>query len=65
MADVVAIETFRRERGGDDARFLGCPCGTEFGFGVVVRFASGKAFVAALLCLGCETESSVANGFVE
>lgn len=50
--NVVSIEKFNRERGGDDAQFLGCPKCEGSEFAVVVRFAQGKPFVAHLVCVG-------------
>jgi hypothetical protein len=47
-----------------EAGWLGCPACGENDWGVVCRFATGAPFVAALVCLGCEAEVSVTNGFL-
>lgn len=68
-AKVISLEAAQRARGGDDARFLACPaCGGE-DWAVVCRFASGRPFIAGLVCAACEPEAQsgglgVVNGFL-
>jgi hypothetical protein len=66
---VVALEQRARDRGGDDARFVSCSdCGSD-DFSVVVRFANGRPFVAALVCTSEACAESpgilVENGFLQ
>ncbi len=65
-ATIVSLEKFKRDRGGDDARFLECPsCGASE-FAVICRFASGAPFISTILCVKCDppVATDVVNGML-
>jgi|FreactTroBogLake_1042271.scaffolds.fasta_scaffold02413_7 hypothetical protein len=65
--NVIQLEKFKRDHGGDDSRFLVCPKCDGDDFGVICMFASGVPFVASLLCVNCEppSEIGVLNGVLQ
>jgi hypothetical protein len=70
MADkVTVLEEYQRGQGGDDARFLVCPVCETYDFTIVVRFASGRPFVATLVCFSDQcagnTQIDIVDGFLE